>query len=208
MASRVASAPDFVNREKPGSTGCSATGAATIRAHAMTKLTWRDVLCFDPNRKAHQATVRRFYLQYRLEQQLPVRCDNPQCQFHTHELVWNGNPLPLILDHLKGVRNDNRPKSLRLLCPNCDSQLATRGGKNKGRVQLSSAGFAVKDAEGKRHYSLVADTGSFKLSGGVAGVGATPGAKPGEREQDVEPVQGHHRESFGNTLVRTQQHRG
>ena len=38
---------------------------------------------------------------------------------------WNGKKLVLILDHRNGIRNDHRRKNLRLVCPNCNSQLPT-----------------------------------------------------------------------------------
>jgi len=68
--------------------------------------------------------------------------------------MWNGEPLRLILDHENGVNSDNRPENLRLLCPNCDSQLLTRGGRNKDRVEKASGGFAIKDKEGRRDYTI------------------------------------------------------
>jgi len=43
---------------------------------------------------------------------------------------WKNKPLVLIMDHINGVRNDNRQKNLRLVCPNCDSQLPTFTGRN------------------------------------------------------------------------------
>jgi hypothetical protein len=98
--------------------------------------TWRDVLLFDE--KVSRATVRKYYDQYREENGLPRRCDNPACCFHTGELVWNGKELRLRLDHIKGVSRGNRPKNLQLLCPNCESQTKTRGGKNKGRVEMNT----------------------------------------------------------------------
>lgn len=49
---------------------------------------------------------------------------------------WNGQELPLILDHINGVNDDNRICNLRLVCSNCDSQLPTYKSKNRkaGRV--------------------------------------------------------------------------
>lgn len=38
---------------------------------------------------------------------------------------WRGKPLTLQLDHINGVRNDNRIENLRVLCPNCHSQTDT-----------------------------------------------------------------------------------
>lgn len=50
--------------------------------------------------------------------------------------VWNNAPLVLRLDHINGVREDNRITNLRLLCPNCDSQTPTFCGRNmKNRRQ-------------------------------------------------------------------------
>ena len=45
---------------------------------------------------------------------------------------WQGKPMPLILDHINGVNNDNRLENLRFVCSNCDSQLPTYKSKNKG----------------------------------------------------------------------------
>jgi len=42
---------------------------------------------------------------------------------------WLGSPLTLHLDHINGVRNDNRLENLRLLCPNCHQQTDTCGNK-------------------------------------------------------------------------------
>lgn len=44
---------------------------------------------------------------------------------------WMGKPLVLRIDHINGIRNDHRVDNLRLVCPNCDSQLPTFCGRNQ-----------------------------------------------------------------------------
>lgn len=43
---------------------------------------------------------------------------------------WAGKPISLHLDHINGVKCDNRIDNLRILCPNCHSQTDTYAGKN------------------------------------------------------------------------------
>jgi len=45
--------------------------------------------------------------------------------------IWQGLPMPLILDHINGINNDNRLDNLRFVCSNCDSQLPTYKSRNK-----------------------------------------------------------------------------
>jgi hypothetical protein len=45
---------------------------------------------------------------------------------------WNGRPIPLELDHINGLRTDNRLANLRILCPNCHAQTDTYRGRNIG----------------------------------------------------------------------------
>ena len=52
-------------------------------------------------------------------------CGNPS--------FWNGQKLTLILDHIDGDSTNCHPENLRLVCPNCDSQLDTYKSKNKGK---------------------------------------------------------------------------
>ncbi len=46
---------------------------------------------------------------------------------------WQGNPVPLVVDHADGNPENNDPTNLRLICRNCDGQLPTFAGKNRGR---------------------------------------------------------------------------
>lgn len=46
--------------------------------------------------------------------------------------TWQGEPIPLELDHINGDRTDNREDNWRLNCPNCHALTPTwRGRKNK-----------------------------------------------------------------------------
>jgi len=132
----------------------------------MPKLAQDDLLCYSKGGPG-RSTVRRHYLRWRSQQTppLPIRCDEQNCIFHQSPLVWNSKKLTLVLDHKNGVDGDNRPENLRFLCPNCNSQQSTHGGRNKGRVIQSGGGFAIKK-EDKWHHTLPTRPGKFQIEPG------------------------------------------
>ena len=135
----------------------------------MPKLSIDEVLVYRKDRRA-QNTVKRYYVKWREQQNppIPLRCDEPICKYYQEPLIWNGKELRLVLDHINGVSGDNRPKNLRFLCPNCNSQQPTHGGGNRGKVEQSGGGFARYREDGKKDYTLPAELGKFELGGGRA----------------------------------------
>ena len=47
--------------------------------------------------------------------------------------TWRGAELRFVLDHVDGDASNNRRDNLRLICPNCDSQLPTFKARNRGK---------------------------------------------------------------------------
>lgn len=45
---------------------------------------------------------------------------------------WNNKEIPVVVDHIDGDHNNNFLNNLRMVCCNCDAQLPTYKGKNKG----------------------------------------------------------------------------
>lgn len=57
---------------------------------------------------------------------------NYKCAICDLKEIWNKKELIFILDHIDGNYKNTNRKNLRLICPNCDSQLSTYKGRNKG----------------------------------------------------------------------------
>lgn len=56
---------------------------------------------------------------------LPYECE---CEISDY---YNNKEIVLQLEHINGIRNDNRLENLKFLCPNCHSLTETYGAKNK-----------------------------------------------------------------------------
>lgn len=66
-----------------------------------------------------------------------IRCG----QSHTHY----GEKLVMVLDHINGINNDHRLENLRMLCPNCNSQMPTFAGRsNKKHYYCEKCGKEKK----------------------------------------------------------------
>jgi hypothetical protein len=55
------------------------------------------------------------------------------CEMCGQDELWRGRPMGLILDHINGVRDDNRLENLRIVCPNCAATLDTHCGRKNRR---------------------------------------------------------------------------
>lgn len=69
------------------------------------------------------------YKKYFLEEQ------NHKCAICGCSDTWHGKQLIFILDHIDGNADNNNRNNLRLICPNCDSQLDTYKSKNKNSAR-------------------------------------------------------------------------
>ena len=56
-----------------------------------------------------------------------------RCELCGQDELWRGMPMPLIIDHINGVGDDNRLENLQIVCPNCASTLDTHCGR-KNRI--------------------------------------------------------------------------
>jgi hypothetical protein len=60
---------------------------------------------------------------------------NNKCAICGINRNWNSKNLNFVLDHINGDASNDSRKNLRLVCPNCDSQLDTFKSKNKNSAR-------------------------------------------------------------------------
>ena len=71
---------------------------------------------------------RRHYIRLYL-----YKAQNNECAICGCDASWQGLPLAFIVDHIDDNASNNHRDNLRLVCPNCDSQLPTFKSRNRGQ---------------------------------------------------------------------------
>jgi Zn finger protein HypA/HybF involved in hydrogenase expression len=71
-----------------------------------------------------------FYNSYRLKNRLIKENIFEHKCYKCGLKEWLGQIIPIELEHINGIKEDNRLENLTLLCPNCHAQTDTYRGKN------------------------------------------------------------------------------
>ncbi|HNM85106.1 MAG TPA: HNH endonuclease [Mycobacterium sp.] len=99
---------------------CSNACQASVRRDASTRL-WLE------SGEAFVGTTRGHYIREYLS-----AAQTGRCAICGGTNTWEDMPLAFVLDHIDGNADNNRRENLRLVCPNCDSQLPTYKSRNRG----------------------------------------------------------------------------
>jgi len=104
---------------------------------------------FDPYARGREAARRRqlsldeilvensTYSRFALKQRLyAAGLKKRECELCGQGEIWREKAMTLILDHINGIRNDNRLENLRIICPNCAATLETHCGR-KNRLDIA-----------------------------------------------------------------------
>lgn len=91
------------------------------KTHSWSKNTPLKEILIENSKYSNTNNLRNKLIKFGLFQKICSKCGLSE---------WNDLPIPLELDHINGIRTDNRIDNLRILCPNCHAQTPTYCGKN------------------------------------------------------------------------------
>ena len=74
---------------------------------------------------------------------------NGKCSICGIETFWNNKVLVFICDHIDGNSDNNKRNNLRMVCPNCDSQLPTYKSRNKNSKRTNRKNYYSKKNKSK-----------------------------------------------------------
>lgn len=101
-----------------------------FRTHTWnSKYSLKDILVEDSSYN-NTSTLKRRLLKANLLKYKCFGCDLTEWNTRVHS---SQKKLNLQLDHINGIRSDNRLENLRLLCPNCHSMTDNFAGRNIGK---------------------------------------------------------------------------
>lgn len=102
---------------------CSSKCASDHRV----KLKWEHYL---KNEEKYDASSSMFFTKKHI-----LKEQKNRCAVCSKLDLWNKKKLVFVLDHIDGDASNNARKNLRLVCPNCDSQLPTFKSKNRNSAR-------------------------------------------------------------------------
>lgn len=98
------------------------------KRHTKPRLKLEDLLC------DNRPQTSRGHLKGRLIKSGLIKYLCSECGINE----WREKRLSLVLDHINGIKHDNRITNLRLLCPNCNSLTSTFCGKNTKQYRFKN----------------------------------------------------------------------
>lgn len=104
-------------------------GWAKGRKLVLHNLSWRPLREILVRNSTHRggAQLRERLIREQVFERKCYGCEN---------IIWQGFPIPLELEHINGVKSDHRKENLQLLCPNCHALTPTHSGRNKTKLTL------------------------------------------------------------------------
>lgn len=107
--------------------------------------------------------------------------------------IWNGKDLHFILDHIDGDASNNKRNNLRLICPNCDSQLDTYKSRNKNSARV----FRKSNKEKSCRRIAQFDKATLEKIAEYESINSAAKAINGEKSNIAKAARGYSKTSYG-----------